>query len=83
MSPEDKALIDGMSTEQLLRRYRFSQIGDPIFQGDTGEYYMQVLFAKRAKDPEAWPKISKAVGWGSDNGPDYATEIGTSRRDDA
>ena len=37
MTPELKAEIDSQSFQDLLRRWRFSPVGDPIFQGESGE----------------------------------------------
>ncbi len=33
-----KDIIDNMSYEQLLSRWRNAPVGDPIFQGEVGEY---------------------------------------------
>lgn len=63
MTEEQKAWIDNASLFQLLRRWRFSDSGDPIFQGEIGEYYSKVMFAKRDADPAAWTATSKQVGW--------------------
>ena len=61
MTLEQKAWIDGASYAELLKRWRFAPSGDEMFQGDTGEYYKRVMFAKRdACDAVA---VSKAVGW--------------------
>ena len=34
-----KNQIDGMSYEDLLRRWRFAPPGVPLFQGDAGVHY--------------------------------------------
>ena len=56
--------IDGTSFEELLRKWRFATAGDPFFQGEIGQYYSKVMFAKRdaMKHNEA-VQISKNVGW--------------------
>ena len=63
MTPEQKAWIDDASLEALLRKWRFAPSGDPLLQGETGEYYSQVMFAKRDADNAAWVRASKSVGW--------------------
>lgn len=39
LTEENKAKIDSMNYEELLRRWRFTPIGDPWFEGDTGQYW--------------------------------------------
>jgi hypothetical protein len=55
--------IDNASTEELLRRWLKAPPGDTIFQGAVGDYYKEVMFAKRAADPAAWTRASKNIGW--------------------
>lgn len=63
ISPEDKQWIDNASIRQLLIRCRFATAGDAIFQGETGDYYINVMCAKRDADPAAWTHASKDIGW--------------------
>ena len=63
MTPEQKAVIDNSPYQTLLRKWRFAEIGDPMFQGDTGEYYETVMFQKRAADPAGAVQASNNVGW--------------------
>jgi hypothetical protein len=71
MTAEEKARIDGMSHFQLCRHWRFSATGDPLTSGDTGEYFMKVLF----KDHGGFtPSISEALGW--DLTPEIARAVG-------
>lgn len=59
-----KAQIDGMSYEQMLRRWRFAPSGDTIFQGDVGDYFAEVMKAKKNKLPhDEQVRISKNIGW--------------------
>ena len=59
-----KKWIDEASYEQLLSKWRFAAVGDPLFQGETGEYYSKIMFQKRdAVGHEAAAATSKAVGW--------------------
>jgi hypothetical protein len=53
--------IDTSTYQELLDRWRFSPIGDLIFQGDIGDYYIKIMNEKRAKTDHV--AASKAVGW--------------------
>lgn len=57
-----KAKIDRMTYDELLSRWRFAAIGDPLFQGESGEY-----FAKRMAEARKFGvdtvAASKRVGW--------------------
>lgn len=55
LTPENKAKIDSRSYEQLLGLWRFAPLGDPWFQGETGEYW-----SKRMSDHVG---ASKHLGW--------------------
>ena len=59
MTEEQKKQIDGMSQYELCSRWRFGKIGDPLLQGDTGDYYSKVLKEKGGFTSE----ISKDLGW--------------------
>ena len=61
MSPEQKAQIDAMSYEDLLRRWRNAPAGDPIFQGEAGAYYSVVMAEKRKSADHVG--ASKRIGW--------------------
>ena len=56
-----KKWIDEASYEQLLSKWRFAPIGDPMFQGDTGDYYAKVMREKREHVDHV--QVSKNVGW--------------------
>jgi hypothetical protein len=65
LTPENKEAIDKKSYASLLSGWRFARIGDPWFQGETGDYW-----AKRMKEMRSVPggdvmhtAASKAVGW--------------------
>jgi hypothetical protein len=64
MTPEEKEWIDKADYESLLSRWRKSSTGMPIFQGESGDYYIHVMAAAKAKigDDEA-VAISKKIGW--------------------
>lgn len=59
MNAEMKARIDSMSQEQMAAKWRFAPIGDPMFQGEAGDY-----FTERFKSIGGMtPAISKRLGW--------------------
>lgn len=65
MTKEEKDWIDNASYEMLLRRWRFSDIGDTIFQGLAGDYYIARLKELREL-PNGYAehvRASKAIGW--------------------
>ena len=57
-----KARIDGLSYEELLRRWRFAQVGDPLFSGESGGYWLERMRELRAAGVDH-AAVSKAVGW--------------------
>lgn len=61
LTPENKAHIDAMSYEQLLRNWRFAPSGDVWFRGETGKYWGERMKELREKcaDPVA---VSKRLG---------------------
>ena len=66
MTDEDvKAWINTASYETLLRRWRKSPTGDPIFQGEIGDYYADAMRRKKAETPHSERvAASKRIGWG-------------------
>jgi hypothetical protein len=63
MTYEQKKAIDAMSYSEMLRKWRFSPVGDSAFQGDDGVYFSQVMTAKRNADPASAVQASKNIGW--------------------
>lgn len=60
-----KRQIDEMTYEEMLKRWRFAPMGDPMFQGNIGKYFAKVLAEKRDQMPEKDKiAISKKIGWG-------------------
>jgi len=59
MTNEQKQIIDNMTQYELCKRWRFAEVGDPLFQDDTGKYYAQKLKEKGGFTPE----ISKKLGF--------------------
>lgn len=61
---EHRNWIDAASYEEMLRRLRFSPAGDPLFIGDTGKYFSEVMKEKKEKVGQTEVvEISKKVGW--------------------
>jgi hypothetical protein len=60
----DKAHIDSMNIEQMLRKQRFTPIGDPFFvNGDPRAEYFALRFKQlRDADPAAYTQASKNIG---------------------
>ena len=61
MSNKDKESIDSATYAELLKKWRFAPSGDPMFQGDTGEYFSLVMHRKRICVD--FIQISKDIGW--------------------
>lgn len=62
LTPERKEVIDRMSYKELLRRWRFAPLGDPWFQGETGDYWSQRMRELREKGADH-VGASKKIGW--------------------
>lgn len=59
-----KAKIDSMDFEALLRHNRFGSVDDPIFQGETGKYFIKVMAQKKLiVGYEAAVAASKRIRW--------------------
>jgi len=66
LTAENKAVIDKKPYEELLRRWRYAPLGDPLFQGETGDYWQQRMTELRAEPggQERHVAASKSIGWG-------------------
>lgn len=63
----DREWIMKASYKDLLARNRFSPIGDPIFIGVIGQFFMEQMAMKKSElSAEEHVRISKQIGW--DNG---------------
>jgi len=59
-----KLRIDEMGYEEMLRLWRFSPLGDPLFQGEVGDYFAEVMKVKKEKlSHEERVQVSKEIGW--------------------
>lgn len=65
MDANVKEWIDKATYEDLLRRWRFTDIGDPMFVGDTGEYFIKRMKELRALGArnDIHVTASKRIGW--------------------
>lgn len=64
MTPENKARIDAMDFEEMFRLLRFAPVGEPLFQSETGEYFMKVWKEKCDALPAgAYAATSRLIGW--------------------
>lgn len=61
---EAKIWIAAASYEQLLFHWRNAPVGDPMFQGEVGDYYSEEI-AKRRKEVgnSEHVRASKSIGW--------------------
>jgi len=64
LTKKNKKYIDGLSYEKLLFKWRFAPSGDPLFLGETGDYFSSAMNRKKMEigDKEA-ASISKSIGW--------------------
>jgi hypothetical protein len=65
LTPENKKHIDALDYNSLLSGWRFSPVGSPWFQGETGQYW-----GERMKELRESPggndmhvSASKSLGW--------------------
>lgn len=59
-----KKWIDTSSYRGLLFVWRFHKSGDPLFQGEMGDYYAKVMAKKKKKvGHDEHVRISKDIGW--------------------
>jgi len=64
LTEENKKAIDGLSYDQLLSQWRFAPLGNPWFQGETGDYWGSVMNKKKEViGQDKAVSVSKNVGW--------------------
>jgi len=63
LTEKNKAEIDAMSYEQLLRKWRFAPAGDELFKSETGAYWGKRMAELRDKGVDH-VGASKRIGWG-------------------
>jgi hypothetical protein len=62
LTDKNKQYIDSLSYVSLLSKWRFAPVGDPYFQGETGEYWAKRMGELRNKGADH-VKASKTIGW--------------------
>jgi hypothetical protein len=62
LTEENKKHIDAMSYESLLSHWRFAPIGDPWFEGETGNYWSLRMHELKEQGVDH-VGASKSVGW--------------------
>ena len=65
LTEENKKTIDAKSYEELLEHWRFAPIGDPWFEGQTGEYWGERMKELRNQPNGQYLHVttSKKLGW--------------------
>ena len=63
LSTEVKMMIDSMTYTEMLNKWRFAPAGDPLFEGESGEYFADLMAERRASNPEEHVRASKTIGW--------------------
>ncbi len=63
LTPERKAQIDSLSHYSLLSRWRFADVGDEWFQGETGRYWGERMAKLRDENPAQAVQNSKDLGF--------------------
>jgi hypothetical protein len=61
LTPELKAEIDSKTHYELLSRIRFAPVGDPVFQGESGKYWIKRRNELKEADPGQAVADSKAL----------------------
>ena len=64
MDEEMKKKIDSLSRLEMARLWRFAPVGDPLFQGEVGQYFKERFFSLGGFSPA----ISKEIGWDEKGG---------------
>lgn len=60
-----KEWIDKATYKELLYKWRFTESSNPIFQGETGSYYLKIMKERESELPQGMKStISKEIGWG-------------------
>ena len=63
LTKKNKKFIDGLDYSELLSKWRFAPLGDPWFEGETGEYWEQRMGEKKKEvGHEKAVQASKDIG---------------------
>jgi hypothetical protein len=63
LTPDNKRTIDNLSYRDLLAHWRFAPVGDPWFQGETGQYWGKRMRELRDSGLVDHVATSKELGW--------------------
>ncbi len=65
LTEKNKQIIDSLSYENLLSRWRFAPLGDPWFADETGKYWAERMkqLRERPNGNELHVEASKNIGW--------------------
>jgi len=61
LTDKKKKQIDSLSYQEMLQKWRFAPIGDPLFEGETGDYFSARMKELAVDVDEV--AVSKKVGW--------------------
>jgi hypothetical protein len=61
MTIKEKRRIDRMTYQEMLHKWCFAPVGDPMFAGKAGDYFREVMMKKGETADKA--AVSKRVGW--------------------
>jgi hypothetical protein len=61
LTPEIKIVIDQKDVRELLYSVRYAPLGDEMFQGETGEYWLARLAQLRNQNQVAYVQASKSL----------------------
>ena len=62
LTAELKAELDALPYEGLLRKWRTVPLGDPLFQGESGDYISERMSQLRSEGADHVAS-SKKIGW--------------------
>lgn len=65
LTEDNKKHIDSLGYEALLSKWRFAAVGDPWFQGETGDYWGKRMHELREQPGgnDRHVSASKSIGW--------------------
>jgi len=63
MTDAEKQQIDAMDYEDMLRLWRLSPVGNPLFRGTTGDYFITRMGVLRNSPGTDHVATSKRIGW--------------------
>lgn len=61
LTDKNKKYIDSLLYVKMLFLWRNAPTGDPLFQGETGEYFSKVMKERKKEDEHI--RASKKIGW--------------------